>query len=634
MARTQDSAPQRMEFQTEAKQLLHLVINSLYTHKEVFLRELVSNASDALDKLRFESLTKPELGVDPGELAIRIHIDKKAKTIRISDNGIGMTRQEVIDNIGTIARSGSKAFLDKLTGNQKADSNLIGQFGVGFYSVFMVASSVKIITRRAGSDEQAVLWESKGISDYEICDAEKKTHGTDITVFLKPEESVYSEAWKVRELIKKYSDYIAFPIYLPDDKGKDEVVNESKPLWKRSASEITQEQYELFFKHALGGFDAPLAVVHTKAEGVLEYDSLLFIPPSGQFEMFNLERTHGVKLYVKRVFIMDNCKELIPEFLRFVKGVVDCEDLPLNVSRETLQHNPIMEKIRKALVAKLLGKLAELADTSPETYKSFWKQFGPILKEGTHTDADNREKIIGLLRFQSSMGQSEDDLVSLRQYVDRMRDGQKEIYYMAGERRDIVEKSPHLELLRSKGVEVLYLLDPIDEFILPDIQSFDGKQLKSVVKGDLDLGDIAREETKQQKDEGSKVRKLAERMKNILADDVKEVRPSARLTDSPCCLVSDEFEMSAHMEKVMRAMGQNVPPAKRTLEINPSHPVIRNCNALYEKNPSDVKLEQWVRLLFDQALIAEGQMVKDPRAFSKRIADLLTEVSTQGGAEG
>jgi molecular chaperone HtpG len=629
MAEKEGSQTQKMEFQTEARQLLNLVIHSLYTHKEIFLRELISNASDALDKIRFQSLTNSDMLKKDEELAIRIKLDKNAKTITISDNGIGMSRQEVIDNIGTIARSGSKAFLEKLTGDQKADSNLIGKFGVGFYSVFMVASSVRIVTKRAGSDEKATKWESSGESEFAISEADKNDHGTDITVFLKGEESVYSEDWQIRSLIKKYSDFIAFPIYLPNDKGKEEVINETKPLWKRAPSECTDENYEQFFKHALGGFDAPLATVHTRAEGVLEYSSLLFIPPKGQFELFNFERKHGVKLYVKRVFIMDDCKELIPEYLRFVKGVVDSEDLPLNVSREILQHNPMVEKIKKALVGKLLANLKEMAETDPQKYKSFWTEFGAILKEGLHVDYESKDKLLELVRFQSSTGASADDLVSLKQYVSRMREDQKEIYYITGERRDIVEKSPHLEVFKDKGIEVLYMVDPIDEFVLPNIPTYDGKQLKSITKGDLDLGELGKEEKKQQKKVETKFKKLAERVKNILADNVKDVRTTTRLKDSPCCLVSDEHEVGSHMEKIMRAMGQDVPAAKRILELNPSHPVIVNLNALYEKNPKDSNLEQWVLLLYDQALIAEGQTVKDPLAYTKRVNELIAAVSAQ-----
>ena len=619
---------EKHEFQTEAKQLLHLVIHSLYTHKEIFLRELVSNASDALDKIRFESLTKPDIIEKDTELKINITVNKKAKTLTVSDNGIGMSVQELIDNIGTIARSGSKAFLEKLTGDQKADSNLIGQFGVGFYSVFMVVSRVKIVTKRAGMDEEAVSWESKGESEYTLGKADKKSHGTDITLYLKEDETVYTEEWKVRSLIKRYSDFIAFPIYLPDDKGKEEIVNESKPIWKRKPSDIKEEQYEEFFKQACGGFDAPLATIHSHAEGVMEYASLLFIPSKvSPFEIYNFERKHGVKLYVKRVFIMEDSKELLPEYLRFVKGVVDSEDLPLNISRETLQDNPLIRKVQKAVVGKIFAKLKDLADNEPEKYKTFWKEFGPVLKEGLHSDTDNKEKLLELARFQSSIGDTEDDVTSLKQYVSRMRDDQKDIYYISGESRSMVEKSPHLEIFRYKGIEVLYMIDPIDEFIIPSIYNFEGKVLKSVTKGDLDLGELGKEEKKEQKKVESKFKKLSERIKNILSEDVKDVRVTTRLKDSPCCLVADENDMGANMEKMMRAMGQNVPESKRILEINANNKIVTNLNKIYEKDPKNKQLEDRVKLLYDQALIAEGRVVKDPVAYLKRVNELLIKVS-------
>jgi molecular chaperone HtpG len=627
MAPNATGPAERLAFQTEAKQMLNLMIHSLYTHKEVFIRELISNASDALDKLRFEAVTNPSVLGDDTELAIRIKLDKTSKLFTITDNGIGMTKEEVIQNVGTIARSGSKAFLEKLTGDQKADSNLIGKFGVGFYSVFMVASRVIIKTKRAGSDEPAVMWESSGESDYTIGTAEKETRGTEITVYLKEDEGIYAEEWQVRSLIKKYSDFIAFPIYLPNDKGKDEIVNETKPIWKRPPTEVTPEQYELFFKHSLGGFEKPLLTIHTQAEGVLEYSSLLFVPEKAMFDLFNTERKHGVKLYVKRVFIMDDCKELLPEYLRFVKGVVDSEDLPLNVSRETLQHNPVITRIGKGVVTKILAKLKELADNDPDKYKIFWKQFGAVLKEGLHTDQDNKEKLLELVRFQSSMGENEDDLVSLREYRDRMREDQKDIYYLTGDRRDIVEKSPHLELFKSKSIEVLYLLDPIDEFIVADIYNYDGKQLKSVAKGDLDLGELGKEESEEKKKLESTYKKLAERLHNILTDAVKEVRISMRLTESPGCLVADEHEMGAHMERLMKAMGQEVPESKRVLEINPSHPLIVNFNRIYEKDPKDPALDEWAHILLDHVLIAEGQTPRDPKAYTRRINDLLVKAS-------
>ncbi len=628
MANTKSTESQHHQFQTEAKQLLHLMIHSLYTHKEVFLRELVSNASDALDKLRFESLTNPSLIDDKTELAIKIKVDKTAKTITISDNGIGMSRKDVMDNIGTIARSGSKAFLEKMTGDQKADSNLIGQFGVGFYSVFMVASSVKLYTKLAGSDEPAVVWESSGESEYTLSETEKETHGTDIVIYLKDEEGQYAEEHQIRSLIKKYSDFIAFAIYLPDEKGKEQIINQTKPLWLRSASAITTEQYEEFYQQVIGGIGSPLSTLHNRAEGILEYSSLLFIPSKSPFDLFSMDRKHGVKLYVKRVFIMDDCKEILPEYLRFVRGVVDSEDLPLNVSRETLQHNAVMGKISKTLVGKILGKLQELAEKEPQTYKSFWQEFGPVFKEGLHSDFENREKLLELVRFQSSMGQSKDDLVSLKQYVERMRPDQKDIYYITGDSREIVEKSPHLEVFKSKSIEVLYLVDPIDEWIINDIYNFQEKKLKSVTQGDLDLGELGKEEEESRKKSDTKYKKLSERIKNILADSVKEVRTTTRLKDSPACLVADANAMGAHMEKMMKAMGQDVPAQKRILEINTQHPILQNMNERYQKDPKDPELEQWSSLLFEGALIAEGQMVPDPMAYSKRVNDLLVKVSS------
>jgi molecular chaperone HtpG len=613
-----------MEFQTEAKQLLHLMIHSLYSHKEVFLRELVSNASDALDKLRFEALTNPSLNAGGTELTIRIGIDKEAKTVTISDNGIGMTREEVIDNLGTIARSGSRAFLEKMTGDQKSDSNLIGQFGVGFYSVFMVANRVKVVTRRAGSDCGAVAWESDGESSYTISDAEKEGHGTDVVVYLKEDEGEYAEAWQARSLIKKYSDFIAFPIYLPNDKGENEVVNQTKPLWLRPASEVTPEQYEEFYNQALGGYGKTICTMHSRAEGVLEYSSLLFIPAQPAFDLFSsFERKHGVKLYVKRVFIMDDCKELLPQYLRFVRGVVDSEDLPLNVSREMLQKNAVIERMSKALVSKILGKLSELSESDPATYKAFWKSFGPVLKEGLYNDYENREKLLELARFQSSMGDGADDFVSLKQYVGRMRENQKELYYITAESRDIAQKSPHLEVFKAKSIEVLYLVDPIDEWIVGSIGDYGGKPLKSVTAGDLDLGELGKEEAEKQKAAQSALEGLSKYIKDTLADAVEDVRITNRLKDSPACLVAGKQAMGAHFEKMMKAMGQEVPTSKRVLELNAEHPIIKNINARYCEAPNAPELTDWVRLLYDIALIAEGRPAADPAAFSSRVNAML-----------
>jgi len=625
--------PQNLEFQTEAKQLLHLMIHSLYSHKEVFLRELVSNASDALDKLRFEALTNPAINTS-AELAIRITVDKEAKTVTVSDNGVGMTREEAIENLGTIARSGSKAFLEKMTGDQRADSNLIGQFGVGFYSAFMVANRVKVVTKRAGSDGGATAWESDGESSYTISDAEKEGHGTDVIVYLKDDEAEYAELWQLRSLIKKYSDFIAFPIYLPNDKGENEVVNQTKPLWLRPASEVTSEQYDEFYHQALGGYGKTLCAMHSKAEGILEYSFLLFIPAQPPFDLFSsFDRKHGVKLYVRRVFIMDNCKELLPEYLRFVRGVVDSEDLPLNVSREMLQKNAVIEKMSKALVSKVLGRLAEMAESDQASYKDFWKSFGAVLKEGLYNDYENREKLLELARFQSSMGDSEEDFVSLKQYVGRMREDQKDIYYITAENRAVAEKSPHLEIFKAKSIEVLYLVDPVDEWIvgMGGIGEYGGKQLKSVTKGDLDLGDLGKEEAEKQKAAQAELAGLSGRIKEILADSVEEVRATSRLKDSPACLVAGAQSVGAHLEKMMKAMGQEVPVSKRVLEINAEHPIIKNINARYGESPNDPELEDWVRLLYDGALIAEGRPAADPAAYLKRVNAMLEKASAKQG---
>ncbi|HUI91588.1 MAG TPA: molecular chaperone HtpG [Chitinivibrionales bacterium] len=627
----QDKQEQHLNFQTEAKQLLHLMIHSLYSHKEVFVRELISNASDALDKLRFASLTDAAILGGDADLCVRVKVDATAKTVTVSDNGIGMTREEVIDNIGTIARSGSRAFVEQLTGDQKVDSNLIGQFGVGFYSVFMVASKVKLVSKRAGSAEKAVLWESDGKSDYTITETDKETRGTVVTVYLKDEEGSYAEPYTVRSIIKKFSDFIAFPIYFPNEKGLDEVVNQTKPLWKRPPLDITAEQYEEFFKQ-LGGFDKPCATIHSKAEGVLEYSFVLFLPSKAPFDLFMPERSHGVKLYVKRVFIMDHCKELFPEYLRFVNGVVDSEDLPLNVSREMLQHNPVIEKMKRTLVSKVLGKLADMAVNDPSAFTAFWREFGPVIKEGVHTDHENKEKLVELLRFESSLSDTPADLVSLKQYADRMREGQKHIYYLSGENREMVRKSPHLEVFRDKSIEVLYFLDPIDEWLVGDLYDYNGKQLRSIARGDLDLGDLGAEDKKLHDKMVSKYKKLSERIKNILSDVVKDVRVTSRLKDSPCCLVVDEHDLGPYMEKIMKAMGQDVPESKAIMEINGGHPIMESLAALYEKDAKSPLLEEWVRLLYDQALVAAGQPLKDTAAYAKRVNELLLKAAKEAAA--
>lgn len=627
-ATTSAGASERRQFQTEAKQLLHLMIHSLYSHKEVFVRELVSNASDALDRLRFEALTNPE--VKPAqELAIRIKLDKTARTFTIQDNGIGMSRQEVIENIGTIARSGSKAFVEKLTGDQRADSNLIGQFGVGFYSVFMAASRVKLETRRAGDTGPATVWESDGESEYTIADSQRTESGTTITVYLNNDGASYAEEWEVKQVIKRYSDFIAFPIYMADSKGHDEVVNQTKPIWKRKPSEIAAEQYSAFYTQAVGGWGEPLETIHVAAEGVMEYAALLFIPKKRLPDIYGHERKHGVRLYVKRVFITDDCAELLPEYLRFVRGVVDSEDLPLNVSRELLQQNAIIARIRKALVGKVLGQLKEMAQKDPAKFAEFSAEFGSVLKEGLHGDFENREALLELVRFQSSEGATAADITSIKQYVERMKPGQKDVYYVVAESRALAERSPHLEVFKEKGIEVLYLVDPVDEFVVGDIAPYDSKNLVSVSKSGLDLGDLGKEDKAAQEQAEGRFGKLAERFKQTLGDVVSDVRVTTRLRDSLCCLASGEHEMSAHMERLMKAMNREFTPARRVLEINANHAVTANISALFDKNATDPRIDDWARLIHEQALISEGQPLTDVQAYAKRVAALLGTVTAE-----
>lgn len=618
---------ERMEFKSEAKQLLNLVIHSLYSHKEIFLRELISNASDALDKLRFESLTNEAISVDAESLKIEIKTDKENNRITISDNGIGMDKEDLINNIGTIARSGSKAFLEKLSGDEKKDSNLIGQFGVGFYSVFMVASKVEVLTRKAGTEE-AWRWTSEGDTSFEIDEAARLENGTDIIIHLNEDETEFNEAWKLRSLITKYSNYVAFPVLMEssdeEKKGEMEQVNETKPLWKKQSSEVSAEEYEEFFSSACGGFGKPLKTIHTNAEGTLEYSAVAFIPNAmSPFEMNNIERKNGMKLYVRRVFISDDVKELMPEYLRFVKGIVDTEDLPLNVSREIIQDNPIVKKIGKALTNKVFAELTKMAKKKPEDFKKFWTEFGQIFKEGLHTDYENREKITEIVRFNSTNGDDAEYLTSFKEYVERMKEGQKHIYYITGENYETVTKSPHLEIFKDKGIEVLYLTDPIDEFVIPGLGTVEEKELKSVTAGDLDLGDLDEKDEKEDKKEEKRLKKFIGRVKNILDETVSDVRITNRLKDSPSCLVTGEGAMTPQMEQMMKAMGQPVPESKRILEINSTHPIVNQLNELYGKEPKSDQLQEWVTLLYEQALIAEGGKVPDQTAYLKRVNSLF-----------
>jgi molecular chaperone HtpG len=620
---------QTLGFQAEVKQLLHLMIHSLYSNKEIVLRELISNASDAADKLRFEALSDNSLYGDDSELKIRISFDKSARTVTISDNGIGMSRQEVIDNIGTIAKSGTREFLNALSGDQKKDAALIGQFGVGFYSSFIIASKVTLITRRAGSDE-AVQWESSGEGEYTISSADKADRGTDIILHLREGEDEFLSDWRLKSIIRKYSDHISLPIIMKKTEWKDgeeiqtdedEVVNKASAIWARSKNEISDEDYKQFYKHVSHDFDEPLAWAHNRVEGKQEYISLLYIPSKAPFDLYDRERRQGVKLYVKRVFIMEDAEKLMPQYLRFVRGVIDSADLPLNVSREILQHSKDIEAIKAGSVKKILALLEDIAENRPDDYKTFWNEFGRVLKEGPGEDFSNREKIASLLRFASTYQDNEEQVVSLKDYVSRMRDEQDKIYYITADSFAAAKNSPHLEIFRKKGIEVLLMSDRVDEWLLSSLTEFDGKPLQSVAKGDLDLGKLEDEAEKEQKKKvEDENRPLVEKIKNTLGERVKEVRVTHRLTDSPACLVVGEHELSGNLERLLKAAGQKTPDIKPVLEINPSHRLVM----LLKEDIDDERFSDLAHVLFDQALLAEGGQLEDPASFVKRMNSLLS----------
>ena len=623
-------------FQTEVKQLLQLMIHSLYSNKEIFLRELISNASDACDRLRFESLTDAGLFEDDTDLKIRVSFDHAARTVTISDNGIGMSRQEVIDQIGTIAKSGTREFLGRLTGDQAKDANLIGQFGVGFYSSFIVADQVTLVTRRAGlGKEHGVRWESRGEGDYTIETAEKPARGTEVTLHLRDSEDELLEGFRLQSIIRKYSDHISLPILMnkqewDKDKGehvtRDELekVNQAAALWARPKSEITEEQYREFYKHVGHDFDAPLAWVHAKVEGKTEYTQLLYLPARAPFDLWDREHRHGVKLYVRRVFIMDDAEQLLPAYLRFVRGLVDSGDLPLNVSREILQESKDVETIRKGCVNKVLGLLEDLAQNQKEKYAAFWKEFGRVLKEGVGEDWANKARIAKLLRFASTHADTDEQHVGLADYVARMKDGQDKIYYITADSFAAAKNSPHLEIFRKKGIEVLLLSDRVDEWVGSNLTEFDGKPLASVAKGDLDLGKLADEDKKEQEKEAGEHKELVEKIGKSLGDQVKQVRVTFRLTSSPACLVADQQGMSGNLERMLKAAGQTVPGSKPILEINPHHPLVQRLK--YETD--EARFGDWSRILFDQALLAEGGQLDDPASFVKRLNDLMLAMSS------
>jgi molecular chaperone HtpG len=619
-------------FQAEVKQLLHLMVHSLYGNKEIFLRELVSNASDAGDKLRFEAMTDPALFENDPDPKIRVGVDVQARTITVSDNGIGMSRQEVIEHIGTIAKSGTREFFAQLTSDRAKDAHLIGQFGVGFYSSFIVADRVTLITRRAGlTADHGVRWESSGEGDYTVETVRKETRGTDVILHVRPEEDELLSSMRLRDILRKYSDHITLPILMKKERwdsdakkqiqtDEDEQINQASALWARPKSEISEEQYHEFYKHVAHDFDAPLAYTHAKVEGRQEFTQLFFIPQRAPFDLWDREHRHGIKLYVRRVFIMDDAEQLLPPYLRFVRGIVDSNDLPLNVSREILQQSRDVQTIRNASVKRVLSLIEELAKDNADKFKTFWKEFGRVLKEGAADDAGNRERIAKLLRFASTTHDTDEQNVSLADYVGRMKDGQDAIYYITADSYSAARNSPHLEIFRKLGVEVLLMFDRVDEWVVSLVSEFEGKPLHSVAKGGLDLSKLSGESEKQEQEQRIDEHKgLVERIQKVLTDRASAVRVTSRLTDSPSCLVSDEHGMSAHLERMLKAAGQNVPASKPILEINPQHPIVQRL-----KDESDQRrFSDWSHILFDQALLAEGGQLEDPASFVKRLNEVM-----------
>jgi len=627
---------QTLGFQAEVTQLLQLMIHSLYSNKEIFLRELISNASDAADKLRFEAMSNAALFEDDSDLKIKVTFDKVARTITISDNGIGMNRDETISHLGTIAKSGTKEFFGKLSGDQQKDAAMIGQFGVGFYSGFIVADKITVETRRAGATD-AVRWESTGAGEFSIEDIEKKSRGTDIILHLREGEDEFLSGWKLKSIIRTYSDHISLPILMQKEEWNEEkkeqvtseefeTVNQASALWARSKSDITTEQYDEFYKHVSHDFQAPLTYTHNRVEGRSEYTQLLYIPSRAPFDLWDRNKRGGIKLYVKRVFIMDDAEQLMPVYLRFVKGVIDSSDLPLNVSREILQESRDIKVIREGSTKRVLGMLEELANSDEqekkEKYQTFWNEFGQVLKEGIGEDSGNKDRIAKLLRFSSTQNDSESQSVSLADYLTRAKEGQNKIYYVTAESFAAAKNSPHLEIFRKKGVEVLLLTDRVDEWMLSFLTEFEGKELTSVAKGSLDLGALEDEaEKKQHEQTQTDYVELVQKMKTALDGKAKDVRVTFRLTDSPACLVADEHELSGNLARMLKAAGQAAPDSKPILEINPDHPLVQRLK--YETS----KFDDWSHILFDQALLAEGGNLNDPSAYVKRLNELLLNMS-------
>ncbi len=625
---TIETQKETLGFQAEVKQLLRLMIHSLYSNKEIFLRELISNASDACDKLRFEALSDHALYEGQTDLKIRVSVDKAARTLTISYNAIGMSRAEVIENIGTIARSGTREFLEKLSGDQAKDAHLIGQFGVGFYSSFIVADKVTLITRRAGlTPEHGVKWESTGEGDYSLENVEKAEHGTDVILHLREGEDEFLEGWRLRSIIRKYSDHITLPIVMKKEgSDEDETVNQANALWTRPKSEITEAQYEEFYKHVAHAFEPPLARVHSKVEGKQEYTLLLYLPAHAPFDLWDRQQRHGIKLYVRRVFIMEDMEKLMPHYLRFVRGVIDSNDLPLNVSREILQHSKDLDAIRAGATKKVLGMLEELAENDKEKYARFWKEFGRVLKEGIGEDFANKDRLAKLLRFTSTRSDGDAQDVSLSDYVARMKEGQDKIYYLTAESYTAAKNSPHLEVFKKKDIEVLLLSDRVDEWMLSYLHEFEGKPLVSVAKGELDLGKLdSEEEKKTAQAEAEQFKALLSRIKEALGEAVKDVRVSHRLTDSAACLVTDEHDMGMNLERILKAAGQKVPGTRPILEINVQHPIVARLKD--EADPG--RFADWSRILFDQAMLAEGGQLEDPAGFVHKLNGLMLALASR-----
>ena len=625
-----------MGFQTEAKQLLHLMIHSLYSNKEIFLRELISNASDAIDKVRFQSLSNPDLVGEDANYNIRVDLDKDASTVTITDNGIGMSRDDAIAHLGTIAKSGTSQFFDSLTGDQQKDAQLIGQFGVGFYSSFIVADNVVVESRSAAqAPEDGVRWSSAGEGDFEVETITREDRGTSIILHIKPEEEEFLDSWRVRSVIKKYADHISVPVIMkgeamPPAEGEeaqepeDETVNTAKALWTRSRSDVSDDEYHEFYKHVSHDYQEPLVWSHNKVEGKLDYTSLVYIPSKAPFDMWQREAPRGLKLYVQRVFIMDEAEQFLPLYLRFVKGIVDSNDLSLNVSREILQKDPAIDSMRSALTKRVLDSLEKLAKNDSEKYQSFWSEFGQVMKEGPAEDQNNKEKVANLLRFATTQGDSEVQDQSLHDYIARMKEGQDKIYYVAADNYSTAKNSPHLEVFKQKDIEVLLLSDRIDEWLMSHLMEHEGKQLQDVTKGSLDLGDLEGEEEKQEQEKIEEdFKELVERIKDVVGEKVEEVRITHRLTDSPACLVVNDDEMGMQMRRILESAGQEVPATKRIFELNPKHPLVEKLKAEQDSERfSDLTL-----VLFDQSMLAEGGQLDEPSSYVQRLNNLLLELS-------